>query len=59
MMIRQCTRDHCHGLFPLRLRLSLKVQPVSFSANLANNISALFGGYAQYLQFSYPSGSFY
>jgi len=57
-MICESLQDHRHGLFALRRRWSLKVQPVFSSANLANNISTLFGGYAQNLQFSYSSGNF-
>ena len=54
MMIRQGLDDHRHGLFALWRRWSLKVQLVSFSANLANNITVLFGGHAQNLQFLTP-----
>lgn len=56
MMMGQRTHHHLHGLFPLWMRRPLKVQLVSFSANLANNITVFFGSYTQDLQFSYLSG---
>jgi hypothetical protein len=57
MVIRQNLHNHCDGFFALRLRWSFEVQLVFFSANLANYVIALFGGHAQNLQFSYPSGN--